>query len=221
LREIPVAKYLFRHSLGPPRDSGDAVPPMEEETRWLELLEEERQARAALKEPELGEPPDTSALRRWWSAVAGVLRAMVRRDGNFTGKPPMELFHVLGRLAEYLARGQVPETIAGVATKGRTSPGPTEEYHIRIAVTYRRAVEQKLICDPHPTKSIMMAYELRSRRVVQKWCERYEPLDLALWAHIPDALAKKMWSAGEAYRKANQRTWASGAKGKRARGERK
>jgi hypothetical protein len=194
---------------------------MKQEARWLELLEEERQARAALKEPKLGEPRDAKALRRWWSTVARVLKAMIQRDGNFAGKLPIELFHVLGGLAEYLVRGQVPEPIASVATRGRSSPGPTEESHIRIAVTYRHAVKQKLICDPNPTKSIMTAYGVRSRRVVQKCCERYQPLDLTLWAHIPDALAKKMWSAGEAYRSTNQRTWASGAKGKRARSERK
>src|SRR5437763_1153162 len=57
---------------------------------WSALLEEERRLRAAVIE--LGEPCDAGALRRWWTAVAAVLIAMVRPDGKFLGELPMELF---------------------------------------------------------------------------------------------------------------------------------
>src|SRR6266699_5414782 len=184
-------------------------------TDWSALLDEERRLRAAVIE--LGEPLDPGGLRRWWSVVTEVLKTMVRLEGRFLEAPPMELFDSLSGLTGYLAAGQVPAPIAGVARRGRASPGPTEVSHIRVAVTYRRAVENKLIDDPHPVKTIMTAYGLCSRRTVQEWCARHPPFDLNLWADIPEALAKKMWRGGEVYRGANKRTWSSRAKSRGAR----
>jgi len=186
---------------------------------WSSLLDKERRLRSALTEA--GEPLEPHALRQWWLVVSAVLKAMVRPDGRFSEQLPMELFAVLGRMAGYLAAGQVPVPIADVATKGRTSPGPCEVGHIQFAVTYRHLVDNKLIDDPHPVRTIMTAYGLRSPRTVQQWCKRHPPLDLTLWTHMLEALPDRMFGAGEAYRQANQRTWSSAQGARRARGARK
>ena len=188
-------------------------------TDWPSLLDEERRLLTALLDT--GEPMDPHALRRWWSVVGAVLKGMVRPDGRFAEQLPMELFAVLGGLAGYLEAGQVPVLIAGVSTKGRASPGPAEVRDIRVAVTYRRVVQDKLIDDPYPVKTIMTAYGLRSRRTVEQWCERHPPLDLSVWKGMPQALAAKMCKSGEVYRAAIQRTWSRAKATRRPRVARK
>jgi hypothetical protein len=154
------------------------------------LIQTERYWRTKLKEPMPGEKPAVGALREWWASVANILRAM--------GKPnaaridlASELFLILGDMAQYLAKGQIPELISDVRSRGRTAPGPREERHIRVAVTYRRAVEQGLICDRQPVQTIMKRYGLRDRRAVQQWCSKYSSLDLAPFVNRPDLLTSR------------------------------
>jgi hypothetical protein len=155
---------------------------------WIAILNRERDLRPTSKSK-------PSAVREWWTAVADVLNAQALDQPRSA-----ELITILRNFAKYIAVGQIPGPIKGAVTRGRSGVGPTEERHIRIAVTYHAAVMSGLLDDKWPTKIIKDAFGLKTTQPVQKWLRQFKPLP------IKKRLKEKMLEAGHAYRLANRRT---------------
>ena len=137
-------------------------------------------------------------LRRWWSKIGEALLAQAAEN-----VPSKAILLMLYRVVEDLSYGVIPQPIRDVKIKGRSGPTYSERRHIRHAVTYHYAVTNKLVDgldDPHPSKTIMSAYGLRTTRTVQKWVNLYDP--------FPDLrnVERNMRRAGEEYQIANDRT---------------
>jgi hypothetical protein len=174
-----------------------------------DFVENERKLRKAVISSR-----DAASLRRWWAAVGAALRMLGDPHEKLPPSAPKELFLILADMADHLGGGQIPDTIGMVAKKGRNPIGPAEKRDILVAVTYRRAVEMKIVVDPAPVKSIMKAYGLRSARAVQNWCKDY-PQPLRQLLKFPDSLTGRMQQAGRNYRQANHRTEEAFRRGKK------
>jgi len=167
-------------------------------TSWGELLEQEPEARRVasreIKKAERGEKFDQKKIREWWRIVEAVLI-------EAKGRPiPVRLLKVLSGLAGYLAAGQVPSPISRVA-QHRPAIGPSEKHDIRMAVTYHKAADKRIINDPHPTKTVRECYSLRSDSTVRGWCRKFEPFD-----YFAADLENEMRRSGARYQVANRRT---------------
>jgi len=172
---------------------------------WHALLDEERRAREAARNG------DVAVLRKWWGLIEGILQQLAQPDGR--EPPPRELLLVLSKLAGYLAVGQVPDPVAGVAGRGEKQPGPSERHHIRMAVTYRYAAKVGMIEDKSPVKTIVEAYGLGDRTTLQKWCRLHEPYDLAEYARLPHVITSRMRESGARYKIAGRSQGAISGRG--------
>jgi len=188
---------------------------------WVALLDKEVRRREAFRDKIIdGRFENAAQLREWWKTVSEILYAMQNRQGTPPDPMPMELLFVLAETAAYLATGKIPSPIADVASKGRTGPGPAETRDIRWAVTYRAAVDRGWIDDPSPSKTLQIAYGLRSTRTVQYWCDNYQPFGEERHHNTPTIIVDRMEDAAKRYSIASGRTQSAILR-KSNRGERK
>ena len=167
---------------------------------WSGVIDDELRLRKVLSKAEEEDFPDL--LREWWVAVGAVLRKLGDPYETMPQSAPKELFLKLAEIAGYLGSGQIPGPIGRVAKRGH-STSPTEKRDIRVAVTYKLAVDEKLVDDPTSMNSIMTAYGAQLR-TVQGWITRYDPFEQLL--KFPNSLRARMEEAGSNYRRANRHT---------------
>ena len=182
---------------------------------WEALLASEETNRHAMQraadpDPQSpGEPsrPPPELLRRWWEDVSAICRTWSRDPSQFS-LPPKVIF-ILGKMADELSRGIVPEPINGVLRRGEKAVRYTERRHIGWAVRYVLAARSGLLVDRSPNKSVQEAFGV-AKRTVQDWVRTYGEFvaqESEYSTSAPARITAKMAECGAIYRQRGHRSW--------------
>lgn len=174
------------------------------------LVELEAAKRAYSMACETGDEEERrAAARKFFAAHNVILSGYVNASNWPNGSPvsdesvsalphralPVGLATFWLRWAHDLAAGQLPEAIAHVTGRGRSSPTFHERRDIVVATSYLAHCRNGAIDDATPTKTLAALYSV-SRRTIEKWArdERY--------AHLigsPEEVADRVKQAGARY----------------------
>jgi hypothetical protein len=134
-----------------------------------------------------------------------IYRALREHASGAASLDPQIAYELANTLRDVIGGVAGPLVSPNVNVGGK-SREPTEQSCIEDAVRYRRAVEEGLIKDLHPIKTILEAYgggdPMKgglSRRTVQTWCNGKEFEEITTRVSRKDQISPLMFFSGRHY----------------------